>query len=160
MGSSARLRLANSLHRLLPERPDVSVDLMVPLSRTEAFMEWYAEAIGHYPIWCVPYRHLRDQENVAEAYWAGIGDELFLDLAIEGMPQPEGRNIYLELEEALPDHDGLKALSSFNYYDEDTFWHVFDRANYEAVKAITDPDNVFRDLYDKTCLAPRGLERD
>jgi len=25
------------------------------------------------------------------------------------------------------------------------------------VKAVTDPDNIFRDLYTKTCRASRGL---
>jgi len=28
------------------------------------------------------------------------------------------------------------------------------------VKRLTDPRNVFRDLYDKTCRAPRGLDGD
>ena len=31
------------------------------------------------------------------------------------------------------------------------------KRNYDAVKAITDPDNVFRDLYTKTCKAAMGL---
>jgi hypothetical protein len=34
----------------------------------------------------------------------------------------------------------------------------WNRRNYSAVKAITDPDNVFRDLYSKTCRAAMGQE--
>jgi hypothetical protein len=48
---------------------------------------------------------------------------------------------------------GVKTLISHNYYGEDEFWQIFNKRNYDAVKAITDPKNLFRDLYTKT--APR-----
>ncbi|MDF2696220.1 MAG: FAD/FMN-containing dehydrogenase, partial [Labilithrix sp.] len=44
-----------------------------------------------------------------------------------------------------------------NYYDEKTFWTIWNKPNYDAVKRITDPKNLLRDLYTKTCLAARGL---
>ena len=52
----------------------------------------------------------------------------------------------------------IKTLISYNYYSEDEFWRTFNKANYDAAKAVTDPDNVFRDLYTKTVLAARGLD--
>ena len=90
--------------------------------------------------------------------FAGVEDELFIDLAIYGMKQPPGRNIYQELEEALPRFNGIKTLISHNYYAPDAFWRIWNRDNYAAVKAVTDPYNVFRDLYSKTCRAPQGLD--
>ena len=39
-----------------------------------------------------------------------------------------------------------------------TFWAIWNRANYTAVKRVTDPQHAFRDLYDKTCRAARGLD--
>ena len=45
----------------------------------------------------------------------------------------------------------MKALISCNYYDESTFWKIFDRKRYQRVKKITDPQNLFRDIYAKTC---------
>ena len=157
--SSEILRLAEKVRHLLPaERPDVTVDLFVPFSRFEAFMAWYERVVGHFPLWCVPYRRVRDYEWIAPDVFAGVEDELFIDLAIYGMKQPPGRNIYQELEEALPRFNGIKTLISHNYYAPDAFWRIWNRDNYAAVKAVTDPYNVFRDLYSKTCRAPQGLD--
>jgi hypothetical protein len=59
-------------------------------------MDWYRAEIGFYPLWCVPYRHVRDYEWLTAEFWAGVDDELFIDLAIYGMKQRSGRNDYLE----------------------------------------------------------------
>ena len=81
---------------------------------------------------------------------------LLVDLAIYGAKQREDRNDYQLLEDGIARVDGIKTLISYNYYDEETFWRIWNKRNYMAVKKITDPDNVFRGLYDKTCLAPHG----
>jgi len=62
------------------------------------------------------------------------------------------------MEEKLQELNGIKTLISYNYYKEDEFWKIFNRTNYYAVKAITDPDNIFRNLYEKTCRAAMGRE--
>ena len=51
---------------------------------------------------------------------------------------------------------GLKTLISHNYYSRDEFWQLYNKPNYDAVKQITDPDNQFRDVYDKMCVAAMG----
>jgi hypothetical protein len=122
-------------------------------------LAWHDEKLGFYPLWCVPYKRVRDYEWAAPRLFDGLADELFVDLAIYGMKQPDGRNVYRELEEELPRVQGIKTLISYNYYDEHEFWQNWNRPNYVAVKKLTDPDNVLRDLYEKTVLAPRGLER-
>lgn len=157
--SSARLlRLAEKLNRFLPaERPGVTLDLFLPISRMEDFLAWHTRELGHYPLWCVPYKRMRDYEWIAPGFYESTQDELFVDLAIYGMAQPVGRNIYRELEVALPRYNAIKTLIAFNYYDREEFWRVFHRENYEAVKKRTDPDNRFRDLYTKTCRAAQGL---
>jgi hypothetical protein len=80
-----------------------------------------------------------------------------VDLAIYGMKQPPGRNVYKEIEDALMSMSSIKTLISHNHYDEETFWRIFNRPNYVAAKAIVDPRNLFRDLYEKTCRASQGL---
>ena len=60
------------------------------------------------------------------------------------------------MEEKLQELGGVKTLISYNYYPEDEFWRIFHRENFDKVKAITDPDNIFRNLYEKTCQASMG----
>jgi FAD/FMN-containing dehydrogenase len=158
LGSDQALRLNQLLTRLLPAgRPRVTVDVFVPFSKVAAFMAWYQPTFGHFPIWCVPYRLPRAYEWLSPRFLAGLDGPLFLDLAIYGMEQPPGRNLHAELEEKLLELGGLKSLITHNYYSAEDFWRIWNRENYERVKARTDPDHVFRDLYDKTCRATRGL---
>lgn len=158
--STEALRLAELLHRWLPSsRPDVTLDVFIPMSRVVEFMDWYRRELGHFPLWCVPYKLARRYPWLAPGALAGVDDTMFLDLAIYGMKQRDGRNVYAEIEDELEQVHGIKTLISYNYYDEDRFWTIWNRDNYDAVKAITDPDNRFRDLYDKTCRASLGLAR-
>jgi FAD/FMN-containing dehydrogenase len=156
--SSQLLWLAHKLRRLLPrERPDVTVDLFVPFSRLDRFMSWYRREIDFFPLWCVPYRLVRHYEWIAADFFAGIDDELFVDLAIYGLAQADDRNLYKVIEDGLLEVRGIKTLISHNYYDEDVFWRIWNRPNYLAVKRITDPHGLFRDLYARTCAEAIAL---
>ncbi len=158
LGSTEILRLAEKLRWLLlsDDRPDVTVDTFLPFSRLKEFLEWYAEDFGHFPLWCVPYRRVHDYEWLVDGFWDGMDDELMVDIAIYGMKQRGETNYYRLMEEKLKQLNGVKTLISYNYYEKEEFWEIFNRENFEAVKAITDPDNIFRDLYEKTCRAAMG----
>lgn len=158
MDSGTTLRLADRLNFLFKtDRPTVILDVFLPFSQAPAFMEWYEREVGHFPLWCVPYKRVRDYEWLDDSFYAGMNDPLFLDLAIYGMRQPEGKNIHRMIEEKLRELGGVKTLISHNYYSKDEFWSIWNKRNYDRVKAITDPENVFRDLYTKTCRAAMGL---
>jgi FAD/FMN-containing dehydrogenase len=157
-GSTELLRLAEALHALLPaEQPRVVLDVFLPFSRVEAFFGWYERAIGHFPVWCVPYRPVRDYEWLSPRFHGATRDRLFLDFGIYGMKQPRGANIYRLLEEKLLELDGMKTLISHNYFSPAEFWSIWNKENYDRAKAVADPHNVFRDLYAKTCRASRGV---
>lgn len=160
LGSSEILRIAEKLRWLLlsDDRPDVTVDTFLPFSRLKEFLEWYDKDFGHFPLWCVPYRRVHDYEWLVDSFWEGMTDELMVDIAIYGMRQRGETNYYRLMEEKLQELGGVKTLISYNYYPEDEFWTIFNRPNFEAVKAITDPDNIFRNLYEKTCRASMGQE--
>jgi FAD/FMN-containing dehydrogenase len=160
IGSSEILRLAERLHRFLPDaRPDVTLDVFVPLSRAAPFLSWYERAIGHYPLWCVPYARVRDYEWLSPGFYRGMGDRMFLDLAIYGCKQPRGGpNLYRLIEEELLEIGGMKTLISHNYFTEDEFWRIWNKDSYAAAKAIADPNDLFRDLYTKTCKAAQGRD--
>jgi hypothetical protein len=158
LGSSEILRLAQKLRWLLldDDRPDVTVDTFLPFSRLKEFLLWYEQDFGHYPLWCVPYRRVHDYEWLSDSFWRGFDDELMVDIAIYGMRQRGETNYYRLLETKLQELQGVKTLISYNYYPEDEFWQIFNRPNFEAVKAITDPNDIFRNLYEKTCRASMG----
>ena len=157
MTSTRWLRLAEQVPWLLrDERPTVTLDVFIPDSRVPEFLAWYERELGHYPLWCVPYRRVRDYPWLADSFWADLHDSLFLDLAIYGMRQHGERNVHRLIEEKLRELGGIKTLIAHNYYGEDEFWSIWNKRNYDAVKAITDPHNRFRDLYTKTCRAAMG----
>jgi hypothetical protein len=66
------------------------------------------------------------------------------------------RNRYEVMEDKLRELGGVKTLISHNYYSERDFWQIWNKDNYDRVKAMADPRNVFRDLYAKTCQGARG----
>jgi FAD/FMN-containing dehydrogenase len=159
LATSARVMwLVNHVPRLIAhERPTVTLDVFVPLSRVPRFLRWYEHVVGHYPLWCVPYRRVRDYPWLAPSFYAGMTDELFLDLAIYGLRQYGGPELYRQIEQELREVGGIKTLIAHNYYSEDEFWQIWNRDNHQAVKAITDPRGLLRDLYEKTCRAAMGI---
>jgi FAD/FMN-containing dehydrogenase len=158
LGSSEILRIAEKLRWLLlnDDRPDVTVDTFLPFSRLKEFLLWYEKDFGHFPLWVVPYRRVHDYEWLADSFWEGMDDKLLVDIAIYGMKQRGETNYYRLMEQKLMELNGVKTLISYNYYPEDEFWRIFHRENFESVKAVTDPDNIFRNLYEKTCRASMG----
>lgn len=157
MHSGTTLRIAQKLPWLMnDDRPDIILDVFLPLSRVEEFLAWYEQEFGYFPLWCVPYKRVRDYEWIDERFYRGLEDELFLDLAIYGMKQTGDRNYHKLMEDKLRELGGIKTLISHNYYSPDEFWQTWNKANYDKVKAITDPRNLFRDLYTKTCRTAMG----
>jgi FAD/FMN-containing dehydrogenase len=157
LSSSRVLWLADRFHWLLKRfPPPVTVDVFVPISRATEFLTWYRQAIGHFPLWCVPYRIARPYAWLSDQFVSGLRDELFLDLAIYGFRPAPGANPYRLLEEKLMEVGGVKTLISTNLYTEDEFWRTWNRPNFETVKALVDPDNRLRGLYEKMCRVAQG----
>ncbi|HEY0191553.1 MAG TPA: FAD-binding oxidoreductase [Kofleriaceae bacterium] len=158
LASSEWLRLGDKLRWLLPHhKPTVTLDTFIPFSKAAEFLAWYEREFRYYPLWVVPYRRVRDYEWLADSFYAGMQDQLFLDIAIYGMRQDDRHaNYHRLMEEKLRDLGGIKTLIAHNYYPEAEFWTIWNKPNYDAAKAVTDPDNVFRDLYTKTCKTIMG----
>jgi FAD/FMN-containing dehydrogenase len=132
----------------------VTLDVFVPFSNVTEFMSWYQNEIDFFPLWCVPYRRVRDYPWLTDGWWSQVDDPLFLDLAIYGLPG--NATVHRRIEQALHRVNGMKTLIAHNYYPLNEFWSIYNRPNYEAVKQVTDPHDQFRDLYEKTCRATMG----
>jgi len=152
------LKTAKAFHKVIPQGEiPVIIDLFIPFSKMTEFMEWYKKEINFFPLWCVPYRKTHDYEWVDSSFLKDTKDELFLDIAIYDMKRKDGKNYYRLMEEELMNIRGLKTLISNNFFSEEEFWKIWNKENYDKIKKIADPDNIFRNLYEKTCRASMGL---
>lgn len=160
INSNSTLKMANLFRKIIPSSfIPITVDTFIPFSKMEDFMAWYEAAIKHFPLWCVPYKIVHRYEWVSEEFLSRVQDELFLDIALYGMRSEHAEYYYKVIEEKLFELGAIKTLISTNLYSEEEFWQIWNKRNYDAVKAVTDPDNIFRGLYEKTCRASRGLGR-
>jgi hypothetical protein len=157
-GSTRVLQAAEKLRWLLPsDHPTITLDVFVPMGKVAEFMAWYQREFAYFPLWCVPYRRVQHYPWLSDEFYARTSETLFLDLAIYGMRQRKGKNQHAIMEQKLLEIGGLKTLISHNYFSETDFWRIFNKRAYDEVKAVTDPGNIFRDLYTKTCRTARGL---
>lgn len=156
INSTNVLKLANKFHKYIPKsKIPITLDTFIPFSRINNFMEWYEKEINFFPLWCVPYKAVRKYEWINKNFITD--DKLFLDIAIYGMKKRD-KNYYKIIEDKLIEIKALKTLISENYYEEKDFWKIWNKTNYNKIKQQIDPNNIFRDLYTKTCRASRGLE--
>ncbi|MBN1834379.1 MAG: FAD-binding oxidoreductase [Spirochaetales bacterium] len=160
VNSTSTLELAARFRRLIPaDLIPITVDVFIPFSKAGEFLQWYEREVGHFPLWCVPYKVVRPYEWLSREFVTGLQDELVIDLAVYGMRKTGEKNYYKMIEDELMRIGGIKTLISSNYYSESDFWRIWNRENYDEVKARTDPHNIFRDLYTKTCRTTMGLEQ-
>ena len=159
LNSTRTLKLIENFRQLIPsDKIPITVDVFIPFSKVSNFMEWYKKEVNHFPLWCVPYKLVREYEWVSAGFLNKIKDKLILDLAIYGMKKKADKNYYKIIEDELMNIGGIKTLISSNYYSQSDFWKIWNKENYDKVKGKTDPNNIFRDLYTKTCRTMMGLE--
>jgi FAD/FMN-containing dehydrogenase len=160
LDTTKTLRFVEKFHSFIPPtKIPITIDLFIPFSRLNEFFDWYKKEINHFPLWYVPYKIVRHYEWInPEIMNKNNGEELFIDIAIYGMERKDDKNYYKMMEDELTKIGGIKTLISNNYYTEEEFWKTWNKPNYDEVKSITDPDNIFRNLYTKMCKTTQGLE--
>lgn len=159
VNSTSILWLAQKFQRFIPaDKIPVTCDLLIPFSNLKNFFNWYNSEINFYPLWYVPYKVARDYEWATDEFLTKTNDDLYADIAIYGMHRNDGKNYYKMLEDKLLEIGGMKPLITGNYYSESEFWRTWNKENYFKVKNRVDPNNIFRDLYTKTCKAMMGAE--
>jgi hypothetical protein len=158
LGSTNMLRMANLFHGLIrTDQIPVIIDVFIPFSKLGDFLEWHDRETHFFPLWCVPYKVVRRYEWISSEYFAVMDEELLIDIAIYSMKIDNNEAYYRKLESKLMELGGLKTLISNNYYTEEEFWKIWNKSNYDEVKNVTDPANIFRGLYEKMVIAARGL---
>jgi len=151
LSSTKMLTIAKKIAPIMKEvKPDVVVDVFIPFSNFNTFFEFYKKEFNYFPLWMVPYKVVRKYEWINRDFMKDVKDELFIDLAIYGMKQRGNKNYYKIMEDEIFKLKGIKTLISYNFYDEVTFWKIWNKENYDRIKKVMDPDNILDDLYHKT----------
>jgi FAD/FMN-containing dehydrogenase len=148
---SKRLRPVLKLDR----NPDIIVDVFIPDEHAAEFYAWCEATFDYYPLWIVPYRPKDEKPYawIAEKQAEKSSARMYVDFAIYGMRNKRsGADAMRLLEDKTFELGGIKTLISHNRYDRERFWSIYNEPRYRAVKARVDPDNLFRDLYEKMCF--------
>ncbi len=153
LGSENLIRWSKRLAPLLARvtrRPDVVVDVFIPLRRFPEFWRWYERELDYWPLWIVPYRLEQPYPWIAPAQAAGLAGELMIDCAVYGK-RNNARHVDWSqaIEEKTYELGGIKTLISRNHHTRERFWQIYDRERWEAAKRELDPHGLFSDLYEK-----------
>jgi len=152
LGSTKLIAWSRRLKKImkLKKRPEVIVDVFIPSQRFEEFFKWYENDFDFFPLWVVPYRAPELYPWLDDEYARRMGGTLFIDCAIYGKKNSDPEVDYSELlENKTTELGGIKTLISRNHFSEEEFWKIYNAENYHRVKAETDPNGVFLDLYKK-----------
>jgi FAD/FMN-containing dehydrogenase len=152
LGSTNMIRWSARLAPLfrMKRRPDVVCDYFIPAPRVPEFYDWYLRRHRYFPLWVVPYRVPTPYPWVADEHRRRFPGDLYLDVAVYGMPNGDAALDRSEqLEEKTWELGGLKTLISRNHYTAERFWSIYHQGNYRKAKDRLDPHGVFRDLYEK-----------
>ena len=152
LNSKTYQRIMRLSHNVMPQSATESViqDVDIPMEHTAEFLDFLLREIGVLPIWICPFRSY-DPSIVYDLY-ALDPKKLYVNFGFwDTVPSIHSEGHYNKKIEAkaIALH-GKKALYSTVYYDEETFWQIYNRPRYEALKAKYDSGCCFKDLYEKT----------
>ncbi len=131
-------------------RPDLVVDVFIPVRNFRPFVQWYRETFDYWPLWIVPYKVPRMYPWLSDDWQKRIEDEYAIDCAVYGKSDNDPKVHLSEmLQHKTHELGGMKTLISRNHYTEDEFWTVYSKDRYEAAKSDLDPSGVFPHLFRK-----------
>ncbi|HLJ51661.1 MAG TPA: FAD-binding oxidoreductase [Bryobacteraceae bacterium] len=139
------------LSRLLPAGGTESViqDVDIPIEKAEEFLDFLLRDIGITPVWICPFKAF--DPTVTFDLYALDPKKVYVNFGFWDMvPAAHEHGFFNRLvERKAMDLGGKKGLYSTVYYDEETFWKIYNKERYFALKQKYDPGGVFQDLYKK-----------
>jgi FAD/FMN-containing dehydrogenase len=155
MRLNERWRFTQRLDRLLGRHPETVIqDVDIPLTRAAEFLEFLLREIGIAPIWVCPLRAPADLPRFTlyplepGALYVNFG---FWDRVRSRVAHPRGHFNRLIETEVLR-LGGIKSLYSDSYFTREEFALAYSMSQYEALKALYDPDGRALGLYEKCVL--------
>jgi len=129
-------------------------DVEVGIDKAEDFFKFYFENIKFTPVWVCPIRPYN--KNVTFDLYQMDAGKLYVnfgfwDVISTREAYPKGHFNKL-IEKRVQELGGNKSLYSDSYYDEKTFWQIYNQPAYKQLKQKYDPRYLLKDLYTKTVL--------
>jgi FAD/FMN-containing dehydrogenase len=157
LNSKTYQRLMRFGHGVLPDggkTESVIQDVDIPLEGCVAFLSFLLSEVGITPVWVCPFR-AQAARGEYPLYRFEPG-RLYVNFGfwdtVEAREEPHYVN--RKIERKVLELGGKKSLYSSVYYDRETFWGIYDREAYAALKSKYDPGQRFRDLHEK-CVGRR-----
>lgn len=143
------------LSRKLPlnsNTESVIQDVDIPIEHAPEFLDFLLGEIRILPIWLCPFKSYDSDASFTLCPLAR--QKLYVNFGFWDMLPKTGEDGFYnrKIERKALELHGVKGLYSSAYYDRETFWNIYDRENYQALKQKYDPNRRFRDLYEKTVL--------
>ena len=129
-------------------------DVDIPIHHAPAFLNFLIAEIGITPVWICPFR----AANAGNSYDLYTLDPsaLYINFGFwDTLPAAATDGYYnRKVENKLIELNGKKALYSSVYFDEETFWKLYNGGRYAELKRKYDPEGVFPNLFEK-CVVSR-----
>jgi FAD/FMN-containing dehydrogenase len=155
LNSRTYQRIMRLSQRLLPEsgrEESVIQDVDIPIDHAPEFMRFLLKEIGITPVWVCPFKAY--DPRVTFDLYALDPRKMYINFGFwDTVPTTHEDGYYnRKIEEKAQELEGKKGLYSTAYYDEETFWKIYNRDRYFELKRKYDPDEAFQDLYAKCVL--------
>ncbi len=152
LNSRAYQRLMRLSRRILPDfggTEPVIQDVDIPVESAVEFLEFLLTRIGITPVWVCPFQS--NDPAVTYDLYALDPRKLYINFGFwDTVAAPRADGHYNRMvERKARELGGKKGLYSTAYYDEDTFWEIYNRKRYDQLKKKYDASGVFLDLYAK-----------
>ncbi len=150
-----RLGFTSALNRLLDRHPEgVVQDVDIPIENAAEFLRFFLEEIGIRPVWMCPIGGHDTSRHFPLYPLHGAG--LFVNFGFwDIVPNPqkhEAGYFNRKIENKVRELGGIKSLYSDAFYEEDSFWQLYDGEQYSLLKQKYDPGQRLKNLYQKCVL--------
>lgn len=127
-------------------------DVEIPIEHCVEFFDWFHKAIGIKPVWICPLQTY--DKTVTYSLYPMNPEKLYVNFGFwDVVPSNKPAGYYNKLiEQKVLELNGKKSLYSDAYYSENTFWKLYNKTEYDRLKAKYDASKTFKNLYQKCVL--------
>jgi FAD/FMN-containing dehydrogenase len=143
------MRLAQRLGYSSSGTESVIQDVDIPIGHAPEFFRFLLAEIGITPIWVCPFR--AHDPAVLYPLYALDPSTLYINFGFWDVVPSQGPDGSLnrKVERKMVELGGKKGLYSTVWFDEETFWQLYNRDSYQRLKQKYDPGGAFPGLYAK-----------